>query len=105
MTTQRSVALLGSTGSIGTQAIEVAQANPDRFSVRGICAHGSDVALLARQAVELAVDVVGVARTEVAVELAEAIAHTASQQGRRGFEPRVISGDDAATRVAGMGAD
>jgi 1-deoxy-D-xylulose 5-phosphate reductoisomerase len=36
MTDQRRVVVLGSTGSIGTQAIAVAQAAPDRFRVTAI---------------------------------------------------------------------
>ncbi len=103
--TQRTVALLGSTGSIGTQAIDVVQANPDRFSVRGICAHGSNVPLLAQQVVDLRVDVVGVAREEVASEVAAAISSLAVQQGLSGFAPRVVSGAGAATQVASMGTD
>ncbi|MGC1208978.1 MAG: 1-deoxy-D-xylulose-5-phosphate reductoisomerase, partial [Ornithinimicrobium sp.] len=105
MTTQRTVALLGSTGSIGTQAIEVVQANPDRFSVRGICAHGSDIALLAQQAVDLRVEVVGVARDDASAEVKEAIAHVAKQHGLSGFAPRIVSGPGAATEVASMGTD
>jgi len=34
VTSPRSIAILGSTGSIGTQAIEVVSANPGRFRVR-----------------------------------------------------------------------
>lgn len=44
------VILLGSTGSIGTQAIEVIEANPDRFELIGIAARGGDPGLLIRQA-------------------------------------------------------
>src|SRR6478752_7500239 len=33
MTTRRDVAVLGSTGSIGTQALDLVRANPDRFRV------------------------------------------------------------------------
>lgn len=45
----RRVLILGSTGSIGTQAIEIAQEHPDRFRVVGLSA-GSNSALLAEQA-------------------------------------------------------
>ena len=55
MTDQRRVVVLGSTGSIGTQAIAVAQAAPDRFRVTAICSGGGDLALLADQAVALRV--------------------------------------------------
>ncbi|MFC6012793.1 1-deoxy-D-xylulose-5-phosphate reductoisomerase [Nocardia lasii] len=43
------VLLLGSTGSIGTQALEVIAANPDRFEVVGLAAGGGNPALLAEQ--------------------------------------------------------
>jgi 1-deoxy-D-xylulose-5-phosphate reductoisomerase len=43
------VLILGSTGSIGTQALEVIAANRDRFSVVGLGAGGGNVDLLARQ--------------------------------------------------------
>lgn len=54
------VLLLGSTGSIGTQALEVVAANPDRFEVVGLAAGGGNLDLLAEQ-----IRVTGV--TEVAV--------------------------------------
>lgn len=38
---RRDVVILGSTGSIGTQALEVVRANPDRFRVVGLTAGGS----------------------------------------------------------------
>jgi 1-deoxy-D-xylulose-5-phosphate reductoisomerase len=45
----RRVIILGSTGSIGTQALEVIEANPDRFEVVGLAA-GQNAGLLAEQA-------------------------------------------------------
>jgi 1-deoxy-D-xylulose-5-phosphate reductoisomerase len=45
----RRVIILGSTGSIGTQALEVIEANPDRFQVVGLAA-GQNAELLAEQA-------------------------------------------------------
>ncbi|MCM6773920.1 1-deoxy-D-xylulose-5-phosphate reductoisomerase [Nocardia sp. CDC159] len=43
------VLLLGSTGSIGTQALEVIAADPDRFQVVGLAARGGNTDLLAEQ--------------------------------------------------------
>ncbi|WP_406231463.1 1-deoxy-D-xylulose-5-phosphate reductoisomerase [Nocardia sp. NBC_01009] len=43
------VLLLGSTGSIGTQALEVIAANPDKFEVVGLAARGGNTELLAAQ--------------------------------------------------------
>jgi 1-deoxy-D-xylulose-5-phosphate reductoisomerase len=53
MTTRR-VAILGSTGSIGTQALEVIRRHRDRFEVVALAA-GSNVELLGAQAAELGV--------------------------------------------------
>ncbi|MGV0643294.1 1-deoxy-D-xylulose-5-phosphate reductoisomerase [Mycolicibacterium sp. XJ879] len=49
MSNRQRVLLLGSTGSIGTQALEVIAANPDRFEVVGLAAGGGSPDLLARQ--------------------------------------------------------
>ncbi len=46
----RRIIILGSTGSVGTQALEVIEANPERFLVVGLAAGGSRPELLARQA-------------------------------------------------------
>lgn len=50
----RRVIILGSTGSIGTQALEVIEANPDRFEVVGLAA-GKNGGLLAEQAAKFGV--------------------------------------------------
>jgi len=70
--TTRGVLLLGSTGSIGTQALDVVRANPERFRVTGLAAGGSTaagVALLAEQVAEFAVPRVAVAGEAAAAEL------------------------------------
>jgi 1-deoxy-D-xylulose-5-phosphate reductoisomerase len=96
----RRVVLLGSTGSVGEQAVDVLRRFPERFSVTAVCAHGSDVELLARQAVDLEVEQVGVARADVVPALRAALERLG---GRRC--PEVLSGPDAATRLAGRGDD
>jgi 1-deoxy-D-xylulose-5-phosphate reductoisomerase len=50
----RRVIILGSTGSIGTQALEVIEANPDRFKVVGLAA-GKNTDLLFEQAAKFGV--------------------------------------------------
>jgi len=52
--TRRDVVVLGSTGSIGTQALEIVRANPDRFRVVGLTAGGSQPELFDNQVAELA---------------------------------------------------
>ena len=58
----RDVVILGSTGSIGTQALDVIARNPDRFRVVGLAAGGDRVELLAQQALALGVEAVTMAR-------------------------------------------
>jgi len=48
----RSVTVLGSTGSVGTQTVELLAASPERFQIRALVA-GRNVALLAQQAIAL----------------------------------------------------
>jgi 1-deoxy-D-xylulose-5-phosphate reductoisomerase len=59
---RRRVLVLGSTGSIGTQALEVIAANPERFELVGLAA-GRNADALARQASDT-----GVARTALGIE-------------------------------------
>jgi len=100
----RTIAILGSTGSIGTQAIEVVAANPGRFRVTAITAGGENLDLLARQAVALGVQSVGVARGERDL-VAAAVQQVAREVGRQGFAPDILVGPAASTDLAGAGAD
>jgi 1-deoxy-D-xylulose-5-phosphate reductoisomerase len=61
-----SVALAGSTGSIGTQTIEVVAAEPDRFELVALGAGGGNVDLLVEQARATGVALVAVADDEAA---------------------------------------
>ena len=56
----RSVLVLGSTGSIGTQALDVVRRNPGRFRVAGLAAGGADPVRLADQVAEFGVPAVAV---------------------------------------------
>ncbi|MFI5907267.1 1-deoxy-D-xylulose-5-phosphate reductoisomerase [Dactylosporangium sp. NPDC051541] len=95
--------LLGSTGSIGTQAIDIVRRNPDRFRVVAIGAGGGNVALLAAQALELGVDAVGVARASVAQDLQLAFYAEAQRRGWATGDfklPKILAGPDAMTELA-----
>ena len=95
----RTVTLLGSTGSIGTQAIEVAHDAPDRFRITALSA-GGNLTLLARQAVELQVEAVACARGSVD-DLAAAVAEAAREAGQVAYRPELLAGPDAAAVLAG----
>ncbi len=54
MSERRDIVILGSTGSVGTQALDVVRANPDRFRVVGLTAGGSQQQLFEEQVAEFA---------------------------------------------------
>lgn len=65
------VLILGSTGSIGTQALEVIAANPERFEVVGLAAGGGSLELLGRQRAATGVSNVAVADAAAAAKLGD----------------------------------
>jgi 1-deoxy-D-xylulose-5-phosphate reductoisomerase len=65
------VLILGSTGSIGTQALDVIAANPDRFEVVGLAAGGGNPDLLARQRAETGVTTIAVADDAAAAQVGD----------------------------------
>jgi 1-deoxy-D-xylulose-5-phosphate reductoisomerase len=71
----RGLAVLGSTGSIGTQALEVVDAHPDRLRVVAITAH-SNVASLEEQARKYRPSLVGMVSEGAAAELRDRLAGT-----------------------------
>ena len=90
----RQVVILGSTGSIGTQAVDVITTRQDRFEVIGLAAGGSSVDLLVEQARKLRPHVVAVSDPDAADLVAAQLP---------GIE--VWAGRDAATRLAAVEAD
>lgn len=100
MTSSRQpIVLLGSTGSIGTQALDIVRADPLRFDIRGLAAGGGNIELLARQVVEFNVPVVSVDRL-VGGELRDAI-HAIDSSAH----PQIIEGPDGASQVASLVPD
>jgi 1-deoxy-D-xylulose-5-phosphate reductoisomerase len=65
----RDVVILGSTGSIGVQALEIIDANPGQFRVVALTAAGNNVDLLVAQAKKFKVSVVGVTHNADLVRL------------------------------------
>ena len=106
--TVREVVLLGATGSIGTQALDVVRAHPDRFRVVGLGAGGGRVDELARQALELGVEVVAVAQATAAQDLQLAFYAAAQERGFSSGDfvvPKILAGPDAATELAAWPCD
>ncbi len=88
----RELVILGSTGSIGVQALEIVEANPNLFTVVALSAAGSNPDLLIEQAKKFKVKVVGVSKNRELI-----------RQALPGVE--VIDGPHAATEVAAISCD
>ncbi|MEV3873003.1 1-deoxy-D-xylulose-5-phosphate reductoisomerase [Streptomyces sp. NPDC049906] len=94
---RRDIVILGSTGSIGTQAIDLVRRHPDRFRVTALSAAGGNVGLLAEQAHELDVATVAVAREDAVPALREALT---ARYGAGRTLPAVLAGPSAAAELA-----
>ncbi len=90
----REVVILGSTGSVGSQAVDVVSRRPERFRVVGLAAGGSSASKLVEQARELRPAVVAVGDPDAADRVAAELP---------GVE--VWAGPDAATRLAALECD
>ena len=103
------MAILGSTGSIGTQALDIARRNPGRFRVTALAAGGGNPGLLARQAAEFGVAAVAVADPSAApaVEsaLKEQFSGTGAADSRPPRFPEVLAGAEAVSQLAAWPCD
>lgn len=89
---KRSLVILGSTGSIGLQALEIVDANPELFEVLAITAAGSNPDVLIAQAKKYKVNTVGVIKNADLIK--------AALPG-----VTVIDGEGASTEIAAMKCD
>lgn len=91
---QKQLCILGSTGSIGTQTLDVVRAYPERYSVYALCAHRS-VDKLVEQALEFKPEVVCIADESKYEELSR-------QLSAISFQGKVWAGPDAIAQVVTM---
>jgi 1-deoxy-D-xylulose-5-phosphate reductoisomerase len=108
MSCVRNVVVLGSTGSIGTQALDLIERNPDRFRVVALAAGGAKVELLAQQALQFKPEVVAVAKSSAAQDLMLAFYAEAKKQGYSSGDykiPRIVAGPEAVAEVAAWPCD
>jgi 1-deoxy-D-xylulose-5-phosphate reductoisomerase len=104
----RDVVVLGSTGSIGTQALEVVAEHPADFRIVGLAAGGSNIGLLARQVLDTGARTVAVSKATAVQDLQLALYAEASKRGwaSGGLQlPRILAGADAATQLAELPCD
>jgi 1-deoxy-D-xylulose-5-phosphate reductoisomerase len=110
----REVVILGSTGSIGTQALDIIRRNPARFRVVALAAGGGQPDLLARQAAEFGVAAIAVADPAAVPAVQAACQHIFSGTAPApapaplpapGGWPEVLAGPDAVCELAGWPCD
>ena len=81
----RTLAILGSTGSIGRSALEVVRLQPERFRVAAL-AGGRNMPLLATQAAEFRPDCLGVLEAPLIPKLRELLP--------AGYAPTIVAGQE-----------
>lgn len=91
----KAITLLGSTGSIGTQTLDIVEQHPDKFRLVGIAA-GSNVALLAKQVMQFKPEIVAICDPSKLGELKAAISSLDPQ-------PIILAGEDSIAEVARYG--
>ena len=94
-TGQKAIAILGSTGSIGTQTLDIVTHHPDKFRVVGLAA-GKNIELLAQQIRQFKPEVVATSYPEKIAELKNAIADIANP-------PEILAGASGVAEVARYG--
>jgi 1-deoxy-D-xylulose-5-phosphate reductoisomerase len=102
------VVILGSTGSIGVQALDIIRRNPDRFKVVALCATGANAHTLAQSALEFEVDAVGVSRgtyaQDVQMHLLAGVKDRGFAQGNHAL-PELVIGPSAPEDLAQLNVD
>jgi 1-deoxy-D-xylulose-5-phosphate reductoisomerase len=101
----REIVILGSTGSIGTQALDIIRRNTGRFRVVALAAGGANPEVVARQAAEFGVAAVAVASPAAVPEVQAALRQFCGRTGLGASIPEVLAGPDAVCEVAGWPCD
>jgi len=91
---QKRLSLLGSTGSIGTQTLEIVDACPDNFCVDALSA-GTNAKLMAEQVLKYKPKIASLATPEAAAELKERLVDAGCDQ-----MPEILFGDDGILEAA-----
>jgi 1-deoxy-D-xylulose-5-phosphate reductoisomerase len=91
----KAITLLGSTGSIGTQTLDIVEHHPDKFRIVGLAA-GSNVELLARQVQQFRPEIVAIGNEAKLTEFKDAIANL-------DYRPIIVAGAAGTIEVAGYG--
>lgn len=97
----KTISILGSTGSIGTQVLDIVSRLPERLKVVGLAAH-RNVELLAEQVREYQPSVVSIGTEEDAARLKAELERRTSNVQRPKSNPEIVWGQEGLARVATM---
>jgi 1-deoxy-D-xylulose-5-phosphate reductoisomerase len=89
------ISILGSTGSIGTQTLDIVREHPDKFQVVGL-ATGNNVELLSQQVAEFKPQIVAIRDSQKLSELQEALSNL-------DYKPIILGGEEGIIEVARYG--
>lgn len=92
----KSISILGSTGSIGTQTLDIVREHPEQFKVIGLAA-GSNITLLAEQIREFKPEIVAIRDEQKLADLHGAL-------GNLDDQPILLAGVGSISEVAGYGS-
>jgi len=98
-TFQKRLSLLGSTGSIGTQTLDIVDACPDNYVVDGLSA-GTNAALMAEQCVKYGPKVASMSTAEAASELKDRLEAAQKDGTFKGAMPEIYHGAEGIDAVA-----
>ena len=91
----KAITLLGSTGSIGTQTLDIVESHPEQFRIVGLAA-GRNIELLSQQIAQFKPEIVAIADESQLSDLKDAIAEVDPQ-------PILVAGADGVAEVAAYG--
>jgi 1-deoxy-D-xylulose-5-phosphate reductoisomerase len=91
----KAITLLGSTGSIGTQTLDIVEHNPDKFRIVGLAA-GNNVEMLAQQVRQFRPEIVAIGNEAKLPELKDALSDL-------DYHPTIVAGAQGTIEVAGYG--
>jgi 1-deoxy-D-xylulose-5-phosphate reductoisomerase len=91
----KAITLLGSTGSIGTQTLDIVEHNPDKFRIVGLAA-GSNVEMLAQQVRQFRPEIVAIGNEAKLGELKDALSSL-------DYHPTIVAGAQGTIEVASYG--
>jgi 1-deoxy-D-xylulose-5-phosphate reductoisomerase len=91
----KAITLLGSTGSIGTQTLDIVEHHPDKFRIVGLAA-GSNVEMLAKQVRQFRPEIVAIGNEAKLAELKDALSSL-------DYNPIIVAGAAGTIEVAGYG--